>query len=225
MTADGGAIELREAPGGGLELYALCAAYGFSNPPLAASMRATWTMLLPERGLLTRAFSLDSTAQEAIWILGPLLADDVRAVAPVARARNAPVIAFSTDRTVAGDGVFLHARHLVDARHQAPSTARLQAQVDHQVDRLAVGEFVARTRWNVQFRTRALVGAAAAFVLYVHHVAVPWYAKERSPYGNPELVDRFVGDHGAAVVCFPRNCDSLARSADSVRSCAEMSVT
>ena len=26
---------------------------------------------------------------------------------------------------------------------------------------LAVGEFVARTRWNVQFRTRALVGAAA----------------------------------------------------------------
>lgn len=40
-------------------------------------------------------------------ILGPLLADDVRAVAPVARARNVPVIAFSTDRTVAGDGVFL----------------------------------------------------------------------------------------------------------------------
>ena len=28
---------------------------------------------------------------------------------------------------------------------------------------LAVGEFVARTRWNVQFRTRALVGAAAVF--------------------------------------------------------------
>lgn len=40
-------------------------------------------------------------------ILGPLLADDVRAVAPVARARNVPVIAFSNERTVAGDGVFL----------------------------------------------------------------------------------------------------------------------
>lgn len=40
-------------------------------------------------------------------ILGPLLANDVRAVAPIARARNVPVIAFSTDRTVAGDGVFL----------------------------------------------------------------------------------------------------------------------
>lgn len=40
-------------------------------------------------------------------ILGPLLANDVRAVAPIARARNVPIIAFSTDRTVAGDGVFL----------------------------------------------------------------------------------------------------------------------
>jgi len=36
------------------------------------------------------------------------------------------------------------------------------------------------------------------------------YAKERSPYGNPELVDRFVSDHDVAVVCFPRHCDSLA---------------
>jgi branched-chain amino acid transport system substrate-binding protein len=40
-------------------------------------------------------------------ILGPLLAADVRAIAPIARQRNVPVVAFSTDRTVAGDGVFL----------------------------------------------------------------------------------------------------------------------
>ena len=61
-------------PSGGAELFALCALYGFSNPPLAAAMRATWSTLIPERGLLTRAFSLDSTAQEVIWILGPVLA-------------------------------------------------------------------------------------------------------------------------------------------------------
>ncbi|MDY3562610.1 glycosyltransferase family 39 protein [Gemmata sp. JC673] len=75
---------------------------------------------------------------------------------------------------------------------------------------LALGEYVARTRWNVQFRTRALIGGMAAFLLFVHHVGVPWYAKERSPFGNPELVGRFVADHDVAVVCFPRNCDSLA---------------
>jgi ABC-type branched-subunit amino acid transport system substrate-binding protein len=49
----------------------------------------------------------DAIDKGAELILGPLLANDVKAVAPVARARNVPVIAFSTDRTVSGDGVFL----------------------------------------------------------------------------------------------------------------------
>lgn len=40
-------------------------------------------------------------------ILGPLLADDVRAAAPVARGANVPVIAFSNDTAVAGNGVFV----------------------------------------------------------------------------------------------------------------------
>jgi ABC-type branched-subunit amino acid transport system substrate-binding protein len=39
--------------------------------------------------------------------LGPLLADDARAVAPVARSRGVPVIAFSNDSSVAGNGVYL----------------------------------------------------------------------------------------------------------------------
>jgi ABC-type branched-subunit amino acid transport system substrate-binding protein len=39
--------------------------------------------------------------------LGPLLADDVRAVAPVARRADVPVIAFSNDSSVAGNGVYL----------------------------------------------------------------------------------------------------------------------
>jgi ABC-type branched-subunit amino acid transport system substrate-binding protein len=40
-------------------------------------------------------------------ILGPLFAQSVRAVAQVARARNIPVIAFSTDASVAARGVYL----------------------------------------------------------------------------------------------------------------------
>jgi ABC-type branched-subunit amino acid transport system substrate-binding protein len=40
-------------------------------------------------------------------ILGPLLAQDVRAVAPIAARRGVPVIAFSNDDSVAGDGVYL----------------------------------------------------------------------------------------------------------------------
>jgi len=61
-------------PAGGQLLFGLCALYGFFAPPMAASLRAMWAELLPERSQLQRAYSLDSTAQETIWILGPVLA-------------------------------------------------------------------------------------------------------------------------------------------------------
>jgi ABC-type branched-subunit amino acid transport system substrate-binding protein len=53
-----------------------------------------------------------SAAQEAVadgaeLILGPLFAADVREVANVARAANRPVIAFSTDTSVAARGIYL----------------------------------------------------------------------------------------------------------------------
>lgn len=61
-------------PSGGIALFGLAAAYGFLAPPMAASLRATWATLIGGEGTLTRAYALDSTAQETIWILGPLLA-------------------------------------------------------------------------------------------------------------------------------------------------------
>ena len=53
-----------------------------------------------------------AAAEEAIkggaeLILGPLFAKSVEAVAPVARAASVPIVAFSTDRKVAGRGVWL----------------------------------------------------------------------------------------------------------------------
>jgi ABC-type branched-subunit amino acid transport system substrate-binding protein len=45
--------------------------------------------------------------QGAEVIVGPLFAASVRTVAPLARDRGVPVLAFSTDRTVAGRGVYL----------------------------------------------------------------------------------------------------------------------
>jgi branched-chain amino acid transport system substrate-binding protein len=60
----------------------------------------------------TAAGGAAAAAEEAIGegnglILGPLLAEDVRAVAPVARRHDVPVIAFSNDVSVAGDGVYV----------------------------------------------------------------------------------------------------------------------
>jgi len=46
-------------------------------------------------------------AEGARLILGPLLAEDVRAVSPLARAARVPVIAFSNDAGAAADGTFL----------------------------------------------------------------------------------------------------------------------
>jgi branched-chain amino acid transport system substrate-binding protein len=43
----------------------------------------------------------------AQMILGPVFAPDVRAVAPIAKSAGRPVIAFSTDATVAAPGVYL----------------------------------------------------------------------------------------------------------------------
>ncbi|WP_431471118.1 penicillin-binding protein activator [Sphingosinithalassobacter sp. LHW66-3] len=40
-------------------------------------------------------------------ILGPLLSEDVREVAPIARAADVPVLSFSNDTSVAGDGTYL----------------------------------------------------------------------------------------------------------------------
>jgi branched-chain amino acid transport system substrate-binding protein len=46
-------------------------------------------------------------ADGAQLILGPLLADDVRAVAPIARVARVPVISFSNDAGVAGNGAYI----------------------------------------------------------------------------------------------------------------------
>ena len=46
-------------------------------------------------------------AEGAQLILGPLLAEDVRAVAPIAHAAGVPVISFSNDGGVAGNGTYV----------------------------------------------------------------------------------------------------------------------
>jgi len=58
------------------------------------------------------AFGAAAAAQRAIaegnrLILGPLLAEDARAVAPIARAARVPVISFSNDTAVAGNGTYV----------------------------------------------------------------------------------------------------------------------
>ncbi len=54
-----------------------------------------------------RQAAQESVKEGAELIIGPLFANEVTAVAPVAQSAHIPVLAFSSDRSVAGNGVYL----------------------------------------------------------------------------------------------------------------------
>ncbi len=58
---------------------------------------------LPGEAAYSASLAVGDGAQ---LIIGPLLGPSVEAVAPMARAAGVPVLGFSSDRTVAGDGVY-----------------------------------------------------------------------------------------------------------------------
>jgi 4-amino-4-deoxy-L-arabinose transferase-like glycosyltransferase len=73
---------------------------------------------------------------------------------------------------------------------------------------LALGHYAAGRPASRQWQG-ALAGGFA-LLAFAHFVGVPWYAGQRSPMGRPELVERYCADPQTAVVCYPRNCDSVA---------------
>ncbi len=65
-------------------------------------------------------------AEGAQLILGPLLADNARAVAPIARAAGVPVLSFSNDTSVAGPGTYVMG-YVRPSRSRASSIMRMGA--------------------------------------------------------------------------------------------------
>ncbi|MFE2538730.1 MFS transporter [Actinacidiphila glaucinigra] len=57
----------------GVLLGVLAGAAGAGAPPLGPVMRRLWSALVPDRGLLQRAYSLDGVAEELLFVTGPLL--------------------------------------------------------------------------------------------------------------------------------------------------------
>jgi 4-amino-4-deoxy-L-arabinose transferase-like glycosyltransferase len=75
---------------------------------------------------------------------------------------------------------------------------------------LALGYFLVNSGWREARLPRLVAGGAFALLAFTHYVACPWYAAYRSPVGRPESVCRLCEDKSTAVVCYPRNCDSVA---------------
>ena len=86
---------------------------------------------------------------------------------------------------------------------------------------LALGDYVARTRWHASRWTRGGVGAMAAVLLFGFYVALPRYAELRSPMGLPEVAAILRAERDEAMFCFPRNVDSVAfyTDRDDLKSC------
>ncbi|WP_328915417.1 MULTISPECIES: MFS transporter [unclassified Streptomyces] len=55
-------------------LVALTLSAGACAPPLGPVMRALWSDLMPDREMRQRAFSLDTVAEELLYVVGPLVA-------------------------------------------------------------------------------------------------------------------------------------------------------
>ncbi len=75
---------------------------------------------------------------------------------------------------------------------------------------LTLGWFLAV---SARDRSRATYGVAAAtfaLLCVTNLLFVPWYANYRSPVGKSVDLVRLCGDRNVTVVCYPRNCDSVA---------------
>jgi 4-amino-4-deoxy-L-arabinose transferase-like glycosyltransferase len=75
---------------------------------------------------------------------------------------------------------------------------------------LALGHFVAHSRWRASRWTAGAAGATFVLLLAFHYAALPWYAAYRSPMSRPGEVLALCAEREAPLVCYPRNCDSIS---------------
>jgi 4-amino-4-deoxy-L-arabinose transferase-like glycosyltransferase len=75
---------------------------------------------------------------------------------------------------------------------------------------LALGHFLVNSRWQAARLSRVVASGAFVVLALTHLAATPWYAAYRSPVGRPHEVCRLCADKATTVVCYPRNCDSIA---------------
>lgn len=74
---------------------------------------------------------------------------------------------------------------------------------------LALGYYLVTSGWTKSRWLPGLAGVSFVLLGTAHVLAVPWFAEFRSPLRDQAELTRLCGDHKTAVVCFPRNCDSV----------------
>jgi hypothetical protein len=75
---------------------------------------------------------------------------------------------------------------------------------------LSLGTFFVQSRWLLSRWTNAVIGLSLVVLAAGHYFVVPWYARFHSPMSRAAEVERLCRDVNTPVVCYPRNCDSVA---------------
>jgi len=75
---------------------------------------------------------------------------------------------------------------------------------------LALGAYFVQSRWAASPWTIAALGLSFLILGVGHYLVVPWYARFHSPMSQAAEVERLCRDLNTPVVCYPRNCDSVA---------------
>jgi len=74
---------------------------------------------------------------------------------------------------------------------------------------LSIGAYLAQSSWLRSRWTNAMISLSLAILIVGHYLIVPWYARFHSPMLHGAEVERLC-DPRMPVVCYPRNCDSVA---------------
>lgn len=154
----------------------------------------------------SQAAAQAALAEGARLILGPLFANDVQAVASVARPANVPVIAFSTSSSVAGQGVYLNS---FLPEEEVANIVRYAAQTGLR----RLGAFIPKSAYGATIE-RALKASARVYGARV--VAIEHYSS--SPDGMTGPAGRLAGRlaTGLQALLVPERGDVLHRVSDAL---------
>jgi 4-amino-4-deoxy-L-arabinose transferase-like glycosyltransferase len=75
---------------------------------------------------------------------------------------------------------------------------------------LGVGAYLVKSRWLRSRWTNGMIGLSVTLLALGHYLIVPWYARFHSPMCQGEEIRTLCSDPQTPVVCYPRNCDSVA---------------
>jgi 4-amino-4-deoxy-L-arabinose transferase-like glycosyltransferase len=75
---------------------------------------------------------------------------------------------------------------------------------------LSLGVYFVQSRWIRSRGTWGTIGLSLTIMAAGHYLLIPWYAHFRSPMRHANQVETLCSDSQTPVVCYPRNCDSVA---------------